>query len=88
MLLRIRHVLLRGFNRPAASHGAQLGSLGPGAVRAACEGGVDGAVVGVVVSAFLLTPFFVCQEHRRDRYGQRQQLAQQASGSLLKPSPF
>lgn len=35
-------------------------------------------VVGVVVSAFLLTPFFVCQEHRRDRYGQRQQLAQQA----------
>lgn len=35
-------------------------------------------VVGVVVSAFLLTPFFVCQEHRCDRHGQRQQLAQRA----------
>ena len=35
-------------------------------------------VVGVVVSAFLLTPFFVCQEHRRDRHGQKQRLAQQA----------
>lgn len=35
-------------------------------------------VVGVVVSAFLLTPFFVCREHRRDRHGQKRQPAQRA----------
>lgn len=42
-------------------------------------------VVGVVVSAFLLTPFFVCQEHRGDKHGQRWRPAQ-LSLPLLTPA--
>lgn len=48
---------------------------------------MESMVVGVVVSAFLLTPFFVCREHRRDKHSQGCGWHFDPSKSLLRPGP-
>jgi uncharacterized protein YneF (UPF0154 family) len=44
-------------------------------------------VVGVVVSAFLFTPFFVCQKHRHNRLGSETPANTAALRINMKPGP-